>query len=213
MDYKHSFSMKKHLILFSLLIAGLIPSQILRGQEADTSYSIIGQLVSRMDVMGYVVDYVPSRADITLVADGDTLMTDVNGHLGGFEFFGIGSKHVTLSIVTYNAEVGDDIYHPYLGTFELRPGANVILVPLKQKRTTSSKPSSAPILTLKKNQWIYHKPDMSVRRTDFVVDMMIGLPGVDYNATKGELTISGDAVHCEEVGGAFHFWQDRDAEN
>jgi len=205
--------MKKHLILFSLLITGFIPSHTLRGQESDTTFSIIAQLISRINAMGYVVDNVPSWADITLVADGDTLRTDVNGNLGGFEFFGIKSKDVTLSIVDYNAELGYDIYTPYTGTFELKPGANVILIPMVQTRYTSTKPSSTPIMTLKGDKWVYHKPDMSARRTDFVVDMMIGLPGVEYNATKGELTISGDVVHCAEVNGAFHFWLDRDVEN
>ena len=67
-------------------------------------------------------------------------------------------------------------------------------------------------MTLKGDKWVYYKPDMSVRRKDFVVDMMIGLPGVEYNATKGELAITEDVVHCAEVNGAFQFWQDRKAE-
>ena len=196
--------------LFVSLITGfllLLPLSV-RGQDTDTTYSIIAQLISRENVMGYVIDMVVSKADITLIAGGDTLRTS-EMYMGGFEFPGIKTKDVTLSVVDYSPVLEDDVYYPYSGTFELRPGANVILITMTPKHPTSTSPSSSPIMTFKGGKWVYHKADMGVRRTDFVVDMMVDLPGVEYNARKGELTISGDVVHCQEVGSAYHFWQDR----
>ena len=187
----------------------LLPLSV-RGQDADTTYSIIAQLISREDVMGYVLDNIVPEAHITLIAGDDTLRTS-ELYLGGFEISGIKSKDVTLSVVAYDPFAKAETHHPYSGTFELRPGANAILITTTRKNYTSTSPSSAPIMTFKGGKWVYRKADLGVRRTDFVVDMMVDLPGVEYNARKGELTISGDVVHCQEVGSAYHFWQDRNA--
>ena len=207
------------LIFIFLIGVGLIPTT-LYGQTADSSYTIIGQAITRFKSpptfpVSYTTDYSPGfGAEAILVADGDTLRTDLN-FSGVFSFSGIKDKQVSLSIVTNGKKLTNPRnHHIYLQHFSetivLLPEVNYILIlldfPLGQLEI-----ANASVMTMNGDNWIYHFPDKRSTR-DLIIEKVIGVPGVVYNKRAGTITISGTAVNKKFVNGAYIFAMKPDAE-
>ena len=204
-----------------LLGAFLCLPLILHGQDrsADTTSSIVGEAFTIFDIksaanLGMTLGstYFPKAGcDVILVADGETLRTKIAND-GRFAFSGLSAGLVTLSIVPPK-EAKDT---PFVGTFELMPGENIMVIPWQRPATPEGammQLSEEPIITIEDNIWVYHFPRVSgggyagpePKDDKYLVSKLIGLPGVVYDKKNHLLSISGDAVHRTSINGAFVF--------
>lgn len=212
-----------HVDLKSILSLCLVLSVplTLHGQDrsADTTSSIVGEAFTIFDIksaanLGTVLGstYFPKVGfDVILVADGNTLRTKI-GTDGRFAFSGITAGLVTLSIVPPK-EAKDT---PYVGTFELMPGENIMVIPWQRPETPEGSMmqlSEEPIITIEESTWVYHFPRITgggyvgnePKEDSYLISKLIGLPGVEYDKKNHLLSISGDAVHRIHINGAFVF--------
>ena len=210
--------------VFLFLVSGLFQSLMNTGQEAaaQSLSSISGHVfirkVSTYNVFPSIqsfeitVEIPVSGADVILIAGQDTLRTKTSS-TGEFSFSGIAPSRVTLYLESRNAD-HEDFCYPFLGSFELMPGENIVIIPREQTTTALVmtlpllSPSQAPVVTADGDTWIYHLPDQSVRKVDLVVEKLRGLPGVQYKSRKLQLLISGNAVRRTYVNGAYIFGLD-----
>ena len=214
--------MKEFKIILFLVICLCLPLTLYgQDQTADSSSSIEGEVFTIIDIIsaadpGTVLGstILPKvGCDVILVADGKTHRTTV-GTDGRFAFSGITPSVVTLSVVPPK----DAKDTPYVGTFELMPGENIIIMPWQrpaQPEGSMMQLSEEPIISIEENAWVYHFPRISAggyagnepKDDVYLVSKLIGLPGVEYDKKKHLLSISGDAVHRTSVNGAFVFGQ------
>lgn len=196
-------------ILFLSLVTGFFLPQTLLGQNqvADTLSSIAGKTFYRWDIGSVgesvgieTIDVPVSRVEVVLVAAGDTLRTRTDD-LGKFTFSGIAPKRVTLSMTS-------DDYVPFSETFELMPGENVVLVPRRKKEeilNAAKVTAEAPVMTMRGDTLVYHAAALRVNEGDYAIDLLKQMPGVEIDATTGEIRISGKQVHRSYVNGALIF--------
>lgn len=200
------------------LIAGICLPVTLHGQTERPTSSIVGQTIMQFVFDNHNISgtfEIPSQnAEITLIADGDTLQT--RGGAGGiFTYSGISAKTVTLSVTIPD--------HPYSfsGSFELMPGENIVLVSIHgipQPKGFSMQASEEPLMKIDGDTWTYHYPTFfnnsvadprgNPKQPDeklILVNRLRDLPGVEFNKRRGTLTISGPAVHKTYVNGAYVF--------
>ncbi len=215
-----SKSLYRVVLIFTFLIGvGLIPTT-LYGQTADSSYTIIGQAISRLKAppsfpVRYTIDSGPGFGEeAILVADGDTLRTDLETS-GEFSFSGIKAKQVTLTIVANGKRLENPIYHHiyeqhFSETIVLLPGVNYILI-LLNNPLGPLETANASVMTMNGDNWIYHFPEERSKRST-IIENLIGVPGVVYNKRAGTITISGTAVNKKFVNGAYIFALKLDAE-
>jgi len=204
-----------------LLITGCFISLTLQGQDQakGPTSSIVGDVFTLYEirntldhdlVMGYTTS-ARQRHDVVLCTDRDTLRTKTDND-GKFAFSGIASKQVTLSILPPEGVKHD----PFIGTFELMPGDNIIIVPWQQPVPTEGwalQFPDEPIVTMEGDSWVYHYPQMIVagysgtipKDESYLISKLMGVPGVEYDKKKHLLYIPVDAVHCTYVNGAYVF--------
>ena len=149
------------------LIAGICLPMTLHGQTETPASSIVGQTIMQFVFDNHNISgtfEIPSQnAEITLIADGDTLQT--RGGAGGiFTYSGISARNVTLSVTIPD--------HPYSfsGSFELMPGENIVLVSVgenivlvsvpgtPQPKGFSMQASEEPLMKIDGDAWTYHYP-------------------------------------------------------
>lgn len=208
--------MFKSLSFAALFTVSCFLTLTLYGQNNTTQpSSIVGFYFYRTEPSAstsvrFTFDNPVSNAEVVLIADGDTLKTSTSpGGLeaGEFEFSGITYKLVTLSLECKSGyDPNADSVTPYQGSFELMPGKNIVYIPTERVDGRDLFLSSkVPIITMKGDTWVYHFADMKTREEDYIVEMLGGMPGVVINKRKGQVTISGNAVHKTEVNGAYVF--------
>lgn len=195
--------MKKNRILYLLLVIGLFLPLTLRGQEEGILSTINGQVFSYgmpPPPMPSSIYFPPPRDSyVTLVADGDTLKTDMTMH-GIFSFSEIRAKRAIISVVGEDTD-GMIIY--YTGIFDLMPGENVVLIPLERVAVGFSSLSHA-IITLEGNDWVYHYPGMK-GIGQYVADRLKAFPGVKYSKRKETVTIPEGGIYRAYIDGAYIF--------
>ena len=185
-----------------LFIVGFFLPMIVRGQDRETNgpYSIIGQTFYRFGPACHA----HQGSEVFLIADADTLhtITDIDGK---FTFSVSDSKQVTLYIPVFKNQYGEDALASVSGTFELMPGENLVLIPLKRLNmgpvSINFTPDN-PIVTMEGDTWVYHLDDDFFH--DFGIQRLKQLPGVTYNSRKKLIYISGDALQRTFVNGSFY---------
>ena len=194
--------------VFLVLLAGLLLPLSLRGQETPQALSsIAGKTFYRWDIGAVgesvgieTIDIPVSRVEVVLVAAGDTLRTRTDDQ-GKFTFSGIVPKRVTLSMTS-------DDYAPFSETFELMPGENVVIVPRRKKEEildAAKVTAEAPVMTMRGDTLVYHAAALRVNEGDYAIDLLKQMPGVEIDATTGEIKISGKQVHRSYINGALIF--------
>ena len=201
------------------LIAGVCLPVTLHGQTEKPASSIVVQTITQIVFdnhnIGGTFEFTSPNAEVTLVADGDTLQTLERAEGSIFTYSGISAKTVTLSVVIPD--------HPYSfsGSFEVMPGENIVLVSIHGVSYPAGFPMQAseePLMKIDGDTWTYHYPTFyntpvadprgKPKQPDeklFLVNRLKGLPGVEFNKRRGTLTISGPAVHKTFVNGAYIF--------
>ena len=185
-----------------LVLASICFPLILPGQQRNTDglYSIIGQTFYRFGPASHA----HQGAEVFLTADADTLhtITDIDGK---FTFSVSDSKQVTLYIPVFKNQYGEDALASVSGTFELMPGENLVLIPLKRLNmgpvSINFTPDN-PIVTMEGDTWVYHLDDDFYH--DFGIQRLKQLPGVTYNARRKLIYISGEALQRTFVNGSFY---------
>lgn len=212
--------MKRFKIILFLINCLCLPLA-LHGQDqtAEATSSIVGEAFTIFEIRsaanpGMVLGstYFPkSGCEVILIAGGETLRTTI-GSDGRFAFSGITPGVVTLSVVPPK----DAKDTPFVGTFELMPGENLVIIPWQrpaQPEGSMMQLSEEPVVTIGESIWVYHFPRISAggyagnepKDNVYLISKLIGLPGVEYDKKNHLLSISGDAVHRTSINGAFVF--------
>lgn len=202
-----------------VLIAGLCLPVTLHGQTEKPSSSIVVQTITQIVFdnhnIGGTFEITSPNAEVTLVADGDTLQTLERAEGSIFTYSGISAKTVTLSVVIPD--------HPYSfsGSFEVMPGENIVLVSIPGTPRPEGflmQASEEPLMKIDGDTWTYYYPTLlsnpggdsrlgerQQNEKVFIVNRLKELPGVEFNKRRNTLTISGPAVHKTFVNGAYIF--------
>ena len=205
--------MKKYINLCLVISIGILLPLILRGQAVDSPSSIIGQVFryssSPSGIAPGTMMLTPSNCAINAVIDGDTLRVEMDVY-GIFTIPEIASKQVSLSLLRTIRNIDDqyEVTIP-LGTFELMPGENVLLIPFDDM--FQNLPSdNYSIMTLDGDNWVFHYPSMK-GFGKYVADKLNDFPGTRYNKRKETITIPKNGIYRAYVDGSYIFALDPSA--
>ena len=190
--------------LFLLLVLGFSLPVGLRGQVADSTSSIVGQVFWRL--AGSMLPR--EKVDVLLITDDGETRHAITDNTGKFTFSDITSKQVRLLIpeewdihgtAPNYAEVSTD-------TFELMPGENIVMAPVRNiypSSTISRYEDRSPLVIVKKSIWTFYIPGDVL--SDFAIELLKQLPGVVYSKGRGTIAIPEETVHCTESNGVYIF--------
>ena len=210
--------MKKFLILYLLFIAGFFPQLNLFGQDSEGPYAIVGQVFKYGQTPPafppgtMMLTFGNSDAWVTLVADKDTLRTEVETPYSLFSFSGITAKQVSITVTWNDLSTGTSIIKSlFSGTFELMQGENVVLIPVDGISDTFESVNYS-IVTLEGDDWIFHYPSMKGMGV-YLADKLKDFPGAKYNKRKETIALPSYGICREYVNGAYLFARKPNAEN
>lgn len=202
--------MKKLLILCLLFISGFFPQLNLFGQDSEGPYSIVGQVFKygltppALPPGTMMLTFGNSDALVTLVADMDTLRTEVEKPYSLFSFSEITAKQVSITVTRNDLSTGTSIIKTlFSGAFELMPGENVVLIPVDGFFETMESVNYS-IVTLEGDDWIFHYPSMKGIGV-YLADKLKDFPGAKYNKRKETIALPSDGICREYVDGAYLF--------
>ena len=190
--------------LFLLLVLGFSLPVGLRGQVADSTSSIVGQVFWRL--AGSMLPR--EKVDVLLITDDGETRHAITSNTGKFTFLDITSKQVRLFIpeVWDIARTRPSFAQVSTDTFELMPGQNIVMVPahyINPTSTISRYEDRGPLVLARKGIWTFYIPGDVL--SDFAIELLKQLPGAVYSKGKGTIAIPEETVHCTESNGVYIF--------